>query len=71
MSKWRKAVELRDYTGDKYGNDTEWEDCTIGFYCICGNKELICVDSQSESDKCEECGREFSLRIEIMVNDNK
>ncbi len=38
---------------------TEWEDCCVGYICECENG--LCLDSQNEPMKCENCGRVYSL----------
>jgi hypothetical protein len=47
---------------------TQWDDCTIGFDCACGNKDLS-VDSQGDEQRCSQCGRTYRLRVLFEVRE--
>lgn len=46
--------------------DSIWEDCTIGFRCVCGTVETH-VDSQGDETVCSQCGRSYRLRAIVEV----
>ena len=38
----------------------EWEDCSLGFTCACGESDLM-VDGEGEPVTCPRCRRQFRL----------
>jgi hypothetical protein len=53
------------HSNDEYkGLHYHWEDCTIGFQCLCGND--LQVDSQDGPRVCT-CGRKYRLSATIEV----
>jgi len=52
---------------DWWPNKTEWVDCTVGFYCECGNKETIVLDEGSNPTICLQCGRVYRLCVHVEI----
>ncbi len=44
----------------------DWDDCSIGFDCICGRKELQITD---EPIICDECGRKYIMTVLFEVEE--
>ena len=44
----------------------EWDDCSMGFNCSCGQPDLI-VDAQGDDVICPKCGKKFYLSVQLLV----